>query len=262
VSVHLDALADEVFAAADAQARSVARVERLPFGEIWRSPGYPDLFFLNGINQLVAPGWTVENLERAIAEHLSGIRQLRVTSRDRETVARLGPRLLQAGYRAECLLAMVQVAPGERAEKGDLEIRPVQSQDDWRAFEALIRQDTDEHGWSSSMTEQLLRLCRQQEGNESQVWLLGSFRGKAVARLGLYQHARTGYLHAIYTRPGERRRGAGSALTEAASRHAVAAGCERVTLDCTRDSFLPAFYHELGFRAVGEIWIWTRPTGP
>ena len=36
-------------------------------------------------------------------------------------------------------------------------------------------------------------------------------------------------------------------------------GCERLTLQCTRDSFLPAYYERLGFRAVGEKQIWTRP---
>ena len=262
MSVNLDALADEVFDAAAAQARGAALVERLDFGEVRRSPDYPDLFFLNGINDLVAPGWTVEQLQSVILEHLPRARQLRVSSRDRDTIAQLGPRLEQAGYQAECRVAMVQVVPVEPAEKRLQEIRPVRSGEDWRAFEALIHRDTAEHSWSAAMTEQLVRLYRQEVNPGTQSWLLGFAGGDAVAHLGTFQHGAVAYLHALYTDPRWRRRGAGSALIVEASRLSRDGGCQRVTLQCTRDSFLPAFYHRLGFRAVGENWIWSRTGAP
>jgi hypothetical protein len=36
-------------------------------------------------------------------------------------------------------------------------------------------------------------------------------------------------------------------------------GCDRVTLQCTDDGYLPGYYARLGYRAVGERHIWTKP---
>ena len=101
MSVQLDALADEVFAAAAAHARAGARATRRPFGEVISNPEYPDLAFANVIQDLVAPDWTVEDLERAVEQELSTARRVRIRSRDARTVAALGPRLATAGYPGE-----------------------------------------------------------------------------------------------------------------------------------------------------------------
>jgi GNAT superfamily N-acetyltransferase len=257
VSVHLDALADDTFAAAAAQARTVCTVTRLPFGEVRRSDAYPDLVFLNGISDLCAPRWTVSDLEGAIARYLGGVAHVRVASRDPETIAGLGGRLAEADYESECRVAMVQVAPPAAPPTWNGAVRLVETPADWQAFEGLIREDTAEHDWSSVMTEQLIRLYRPGEEQPPR-WLLAHAAGEAVAYVGLYQHGTVGYLYALYTRPSARRRGTGSTLVYQAGRRARALGCERLTLQCTRDSFLPAYYEALGFRTVGEMWIWTR----
>lgn len=260
MSIQLDALADEVFAAASAQGLPACQVERLPFGEVRHSPTYPDLVFLNAIADLRAPNWSAVDLERTIADKFPAIAKVRVSSRDQETIARLGPRLIVAGYQAECRVAMVQVTEPAEPSSGHAAVRPMQSLADWERFERLIRGDAAENGWSKAATEQLVRLYHQ--GKEQvQSWLLASAAGDAVGYVGLYQHRRVGYLHALYTRPPSRRQGAGSALVNGASQLARARGCERLTLQCTRDSFLPGFYHRLGFRAVGEMWIWIKPAG-
>jgi GNAT superfamily N-acetyltransferase len=258
VSVQLEALADEVFAAASAQGLPVCQVERLPFGEVRRSPTYPDLVFLNGITDLLAPSWSVVDIEHTIAEKFPGIAKVRVSSRDPETIVRLGPGLIQAGYQAECRVAMVQVTEPAVPSSGHTAVRPLQGPADWQRFEELIRGDAAENGLSNAATEQLVRLYH--EGKEQvQSWLLASSAGDAVGYVGLYQHRQIGYLHALYTRPPARRQGAGSALVNEASQLARARGCERLTLQCLRDSFLPGFYHRLGFRTVGEMWIWIKP---
>ena len=258
MSVHLEALADEVFSAADAQARPAVRVERFPFGEVRRSPDYPDLFFLNGITQLRAPDWSAEDLERVLAEKLPGVASARVSSRDPQTIARLGPLLSEAGYQAECRVAMIEVAASEQPRPG-IVVRPLETADDWRAFEGLVRGDAAEHGWTQARSDQLVRLYLDGEKLAQQSWLLAFIDGQAVGYVGLYQHRTVGYLHALYTPGPARGRGVGSALVVGTSGSARALGCERLTLQCTRDSFLPGFYHRLGFRVVGEMWIWSRP---
>lgn len=262
MSVHLEALADEVFSAAAAQARGEGLTVRLPFGEVRRNPAYPDLFFLNGIADLRGPDWTLTDLEQVFEEHFPGIAHLRVSSRDPATIARLGPQLLGSGYEATCRAAMVQVTPSSEPRAGNFEVRPVETAEAWQAFEASIGEDTTEHGWTSAMTAQLIRLYRWQVENQPQSWLLAFDGPAAVGHVGLYQHATVGYLHAVYTRVAARRRGVGSALVTAAAEKARALGCERLTLQCDRDSFLPAYYETLGFRTVGEMWIWMKPATP
>ncbi|HEY0491882.1 MAG TPA: GNAT family N-acetyltransferase [Candidatus Dormibacteraeota bacterium] len=260
MSVQLDALADEVFAAAAAQASSVCVVDRRPFGEVRRSAGYPDLVFLKGITELRAENWSAADLERVIAENFGEIVNVRVCSRDRETIAHLGPRLIEASYQAECRVAMVQVAGPQRfGPVGN--VRLVETPADWDNFDRLIRAETAQHGWRVEISEQLTRLYRQGE-KDVQSWLLGCVEGQTAGYVGLYQHGRVGYLHALYTRPESRRHGLGSALIHEASELARTRGCERLTLQCARDSFLPNFYQRLGFRGVGEMWIWIKPADP
>ncbi len=262
MSVHLDALADEVFDAASALGRGDGVSTRLPFGEVRRNPAYPDLFFLNGISGLRAPDWTVTDVERAVAEHLPGIGLVRITSRDPGTIARLGPQFAEAGYEAECRVAMVQVALPEGARTSGVEIGPVETATDWRDFELSISNDSSEHQWTGAMTRQLVDLYRAQATNPWQSWLLARAAGEPLGHVGLYQHATVGYLHALFTRETARRRGVGSALVEEAGRRARAIGCERLTLQCTRDSFLPAYYRAFRFRTVGEMWIWMKRVEP
>jgi hypothetical protein len=118
VSVQLEALADQVFAAASAQARAGARTVRRPFGEaIWNAT-YPDLFFLNGIGDLVAPGWQVADFEAAVREFIPGVAAFRASSRDPRTIATLGDSLVAAGYRHEVRIAMVQAFNSRSPSRG------------------------------------------------------------------------------------------------------------------------------------------------
>ncbi|MDQ6709581.1 MAG: GNAT family N-acetyltransferase [Candidatus Dormibacteraeota bacterium] len=262
MSVHLDALADEVFDAASACGRGDGVSTRLPFGEVRRNLAYPDLFFLNGISGLRAPDWSLRDVEQAVAEHLPGIGLVRITSRDPDTIARLGPQFDEAGYQAECRVAMVQVAPPQDAGRRAVEISLVETATDWQDFELSISNDTSEHHWTGAMTRQLVDLYRTQGTNPSQSWLLARDEGEPLGHVGLYQHATVGYLHALFTRETARRRGVGAALVEETERRARAIGCERLTLQCTRDSFLPAYYRAFGFRTVGEMWIWMKRIEP
>jgi GNAT superfamily N-acetyltransferase len=260
VSVQLDALADQVFDAAAAQTRISGESIRLPYGEAIRSPQYPDLFFMNVVVDLVAPSWDVTELESALREALPGVRNLRATSRDPHTIRALGPRLAAAGFQADVRLAMLQVREPNPSRSPKLVVAEVEAPQHWRAFETLTRADAAEQGWSAAMTAQIIALYHWRAGNAPQRLFLAYDGGGAVANVGLFQHGTTAYLHALFTHPSVRRRGVGSALTIAMSEQARAMGCERLTLQCTKDSDLPAFYERLGFRTVGEQQIWWKTT--
>jgi len=220
---------------------------------------------LTGIEDLVAPNWDAADLERAMMEAIPWATTFRASSRDPATIVALNPRLTAAGYTSETRVAMVQVStphtPSPLAGEdrgGRYTVVPVQSEGEWHAFEALIDADTQEHGWTDRMGAQLIALYRWRAANTPHHFSLADDGTRTVGHVGLFQHGPSGYLHGLYTHPSARRRGAGAALTLAMGAEARALGCERLTLQCTRDSSLPAYYSSLGFRAVGEKQIWTR----
>jgi N-acetylglutamate synthase-like GNAT family acetyltransferase len=213
----------------------------------------------------VAPNWEAADLERVVREAIPQATTFRASSRDPETIAALNRRLITAGYSSETRVAMVQVStpsipsPSGGGQGGGFKISPVGSEEAWAAFEGLINADTQEHGWTGPMRAQLVALYRWRVANTPHYFYLADDGARAVGHVGLFQQRSSAYLHGLYTHPSERRRGAGAALTLAMSAEARALGCERVTLQCTSDSSLPAYYERFGFRAVGEKQIWTRP---
>jgi GNAT superfamily N-acetyltransferase len=217
---------------------------------------------LNGIEDLVAPNWDVADLERVVREAIPRPTTFRASSRDPATILALNPRLLAAGYTSEVRVAMVQVSVPSNpsgGEPGGFKILPVAGEASWAAFEGLIHADTHEHGWTDAMRAQLIALYRWRAANTPHHFYLADDGALTVGHVGLFQQGASAYLHGLYTLPSARRRGVGAALTLAMSAQTRALGAERLTLQCTRDSPLPAYYQRLGFRAVGEKQIWTRP---
>ena len=199
-------------------------------------------------------------------ETLPGATTFRASSRDPATIAGLNPRLIAAGYSSETRVAMVQVSvpstpsrAGGGGQAGDFKILPVAGEEAWTAFEELIHADTEEHGWTDAMRRQLIALYRWRAANTPHHFYLADDGTHPVGHVGLFQHGTSAYLHGLYTHPSARRRGVGAALTLAMSQEAGILVCERLTLQCTRDSWLPAYYQRLGFRTVGEKQIWSRP---
>ena len=263
VSVQLEALADEVFDAAAAQGRLGAESRRRPFGEVIWNRAYPDLFFVNGIIDLVAAQWDVDDAERALRDELPGARYFRVSSRDPMTISRLGPLLQARGYEHERRVGMIAASPTpshvrEGAATG-YPLALVNDQKTWSAFEQSVKIDSMEHGWTSTVIEQMIGLYRWRAQQTPHRYYLALDGNKPVGHVGLFQHRATGYLHGVYVHPASRRRGLGSALTAAMHEASGAIGCERLTLQCIDDGYLPGYYQRLGFRAVGEQHIWTRP---
>lgn len=263
MSIQLEALADEVFDAAAAQARLGSQSTRHPFGEVLRNPEYPDLFFLNGIARLVAPSWSIDDVNEMVDELLLGLKQVRIDSRDPATVANLRG-LTEAGYRHDVRVAMVHVGQvelspvaGGGSGKGFSAVE-VADAVSWADFEESLRTDAREHEWTAAMAAQYVRLCRWRVENTPHRYYLLYEGDRRLSHAGLFQHGRTIYLHGVYTRPDARRGGAGSALTQAMVGEASRLGGDRLVLQCSDDGHLPAFYARLGYRPVGEQHIWSK----
>jgi N-acetylglutamate synthase-like GNAT family acetyltransferase len=171
-------------------------------------------------------------------------------------VAALAAGFAEEGHRSQTRVAMVQVfisSPGHGGgSRWGLSLVPVQDEKGWSAFEGLIRAAGAVQSRTDDMAADLIALYRWRAANSPHRFYLACDGDRAVAHVGLFQHRSNGYLHALFTRPDCRRRGAGSFLTLAMDSEARAVGCERVALDCARDSRLPAYFARLGFRAVGE----------
>ena len=262
MSIQLEVLADEVFDAAAAQARLGSQSTRHPFGEVIRHPEYPDLFFMNGIARLVAPSWSIDDVNSAVDELLSGVQQVRIDSRDPATIANLR-NLPAAGYRHEVRVAMIQVSDsaspaGAGANGAPFVLSAVEDGATWADFEESLRTDARENEWSQAMTDQYLRLCRWRAENTPHHYYLLYDGDRRLSHAGLFQHGRTVYLHGVYTRPDARRKGAGSALTQALAAEAHRLGGDRLVLQTDEDGHLPAFYARLGYRPVGQQHSWTK----
>lgn len=259
MSVQLEALADEVFSAGTAHARAGSHSVRRPFGEVICNPAYPDLAFVNLVEDLVAPDWTGAHLEQAVREDLRSARAVRITSRHPATITALDRPLRAAGYAQEMRVGMLQVDDRPVSLGTGLAIRKVDDPPAWAAFDELNRIDTAEAGECEAIAQQLIDLCHWRAANTPHHYFLAYQADRALAYVGLFQDGTTAYLHSLYTHPAHRKIGAGSALTRAVSRQAYAMGCQRVVLRCRRDGGLPAFYARLGFRVVGEQQVWTTP---
>lgn len=257
MSVNIDALADEVFKAATAQARPGARCERRPYGEIITNPAYPAVFFLHGVYDLRAPDWDARQLERVIDDAIPYAPTYRARSRDPLTRELVGPRLQAAGYQVMHLALMAQLFPPSPAADELFRLERVSDARSWRDFEGLAR--TDWADAEAKTVEEVIAFYHWSVDNAPQRFYLAYDHDRAIAHAGLHQHGFTGYFHALFTVPEARRRGAGSMLTNRLSAEAHAAGCDRLVLHCDRDSALPSYYERLGFRTVGEESVWSRP---
>jgi GNAT superfamily N-acetyltransferase len=206
----------------------------------------------------------VDDLEKVLLEVMPSVRAYRAYSRDPKTVATLGRSLLAAGYRQEVRLAMVHAFTETRpsapvaGQAGAVIIEVVQDRASWAAFDDSIRTDGAEHQWTSSMIEQMIALHHWRAANSPTRFYLAYELERSLGHVGLFQHGATAYLHGLYTRPDARRRGVGAALTLRMGPESTAIGCDRLTLQCTDDGYLPHYYARLGFRPVGEQHIWTK----
>jgi N-acetylglutamate synthase-like GNAT family acetyltransferase len=163
-------------------------------------------------------------------------------------------------FGSEIQVAMVQAftenpSPDGGGKGGGFTILPVRDAEGWAAFERLIHATGAEQG----RTHEMITLFRWRAANTPGRFYLAYHGDRAVAHVGLFQHRSSGYLHALFTHPEYRQRGAGSFLTLAMGSAAHGMGCERVVLQCPRESGLPAYFKRLGFRSVGERQIWTKP---
>ncbi len=257
MSVNVEALADEVFAAATALARAGARSERRPYGEIITNPNYPLVFFLHAIYELKARDWDAQRLEQVLDQSIPYATSYRALSRDPATRAALGPRLEAAGYQARHDALMAQLFEPVVTADPSVQLESVTSTKTWAAFEGLVRTD-----WATAtdrVVDQVLAFYRWSTENAPQHFFLAYEADRAIAHAGLHQHGFTGYVHALFTLPDSRRQGAGSSLMLHVAEQARAMGCERVVLHCDRGSWLPAHYERLGFRTVGEETVWSKP---
>jgi GNAT superfamily N-acetyltransferase len=255
VSIQVEALADEVFAAAAAHARAGAHARRRPFGEVVSMPGYSDLGMVNLIRDLVAPDWTPDDLARVMNAELPGAHRVEITSRDARTIAALGPQLVAAGYQSDTGIAMLQVIPVEPPQ-ARITVSMVEGVAGWAGFDALNRTEAEERDWSQATAGQLLQLCRWRARHTRHTYYVASMGDRPVAYVGLFQQAITAYLHSLFTAPAERRQGIGSAITLAVSARAHEMGSERIALECAPP--LAAYYAKLGFRGVGAEERWRR----
>jgi len=164
VSLAVEAFADEVYATHAALSRAGGTSTRYPFGEVVVNAAFPHIQMVNCILDLQAPDWSVARLEESFAAALPLSRHVLLSTRDHQTYEELGPRLVQAGYRPEHQLIMVQLAKPTVAPNPGVELVRVESDSVWEDFNRLVRLGCAEaaSSWPPAAVEQLLALKRWQ----------------------------------------------------------------------------------------------------
>jgi GNAT superfamily N-acetyltransferase len=87
----------------------------------------------------------------------------------------------------------------------------------------------------------------------------GLLDGEHVCEVVLYQDGRTGQPEQVQTLSAARGRGIAGAAVARATLDAVEAGCDLVFLVCNAATGPYPLYAELGYRAAGRYWAFTRP---
>jgi GNAT superfamily N-acetyltransferase len=164
--------------------------------------------------------------------------------------------MLEAGYEREHRLAMFQVEAPGREPKAEPHLQLLDDEADWKLHDRLTREDWNR--WPSETGEQVARLFRYWAATIPDRFYIAYLGSQPVGRVGLLQHRTMGYIHGLITLPAWRRRGLGTAILRLAEVEARAAGCDRISLLCDADSWLPVFYGRLGYVPVGEEHAWMK----
>jgi GNAT superfamily N-acetyltransferase len=258
-SLHVQALAEEVFETEVALSRAGGHTRRYSFGEVVSNAAYPHIYLANAILGFQATDWPAERLGAFFEEAIPHSPQRKLATTNATVRAGIEPTLLADGYRSEHKLAMVQVAAPEGSAPPAIAMERVVPPG-WTHYDALVRESTAESStpWLPAAVDEWIALKHWQAENLPLEWYVASEASEPVGRIGLFQHGFTARLQNVFVRHYARHRGVATAMLLAMTTRARQLGCQRLTLMCGLGSTLPEFYRRFGFRPVGEWYAWTR----
>jgi ribosomal protein S18 acetylase RimI-like enzyme len=172
-------------------------------------------------------------------------------------------RLAFADFEERFVAIQMALAGPIRVAPRPLDLRPVESDDDWRRLAALVRLNHVEGHVSGGIvlppefTADMVAVYRA-KAPQCRFHLVHvdeeaiAYGASAPAPNGL------GMIEDVFTRPEHRRRGVASAMLAAFAAELTARGCDRVFLGALANEQAKGLYARLGFRPVGLVRTWVK----
>lgn len=165
------------------------------------------------------------------------------------------------GYAPKPTLQMLLPGPLAGPAPAPIDLRPAESEEDWRAFRTLLRQDHEEDcarrgrpPYDDAVTDEMVAVKRRKPG--LRFWLArvdGEDAGFFSAWAGVEG---VGIVEDLFTLPRFRRRGVARALIHRAVEDARAGGAREVLIGADPADTPKELYARLGFHPVCVTWSW------
>jgi GNAT superfamily N-acetyltransferase len=232
-----------------------------PFGRVVREPRAPRIYDANHLQAVTAatPEAVRATLELADKE-LSGLGHRHVVV-EPATPPAFVARLALEGYAGKPTLQMLLGGPLVGLAPPEVDLRPAESEADWRSFRALLREDHLEDcarqgrpAYDEGVTDEMVATKRVKEG--LRFWL-ARLDGRDVAFFSSWPgEGGVGMVEDLFTLPRFRRRGIARALLHHAVADARARGAREVLIGADPTDTPKRIYARLGFRPVCLTWSW------
>ena len=157
------------------------------------------------------------------------------------------------GFEPRRFLAMVRLGVSTCIRNPDLEVRGVDTPEEWEVFEAILSELYAEYGDAEETARQTIERHRARLSKLRERVYMGLFGGEGAGIATLVPRSRLAYVAEVGTRPKFRRRGVARTLVEEVSNLGQQMAIPYVGLMTSWDNEAArTLYTSLGYQAVGE----------
>ena len=231
-------------------------VVRRPWGAILVAADYPAVHDANlaWVERLPKSGLPQVLLEHDEAMRAQGISFRRITFADPKAAFKVQKPLAGMGFQPTRDLAMVRLGTSTCIRNPDLEVREVDTPEEWEVFDAVLAELHAERGYSEEVSQALIdRFHERAPGLKERVYM-GLFGGEGAGVATLVPREKLAFLGEVGTRPSFRRKGVARTLVEEVSNLGQQLGFPYVGLVTEwGNEAARTLYGSLGYQPVGEI---------
>ena len=248
-------LLSEVVQASFATLSAMSRVQKRPWGFLAVAPDYPAVHDANmaWVDRVPKSGIGQVILELDNATRSQGISFRHIEFSDPEAAHQVQDSLTDMGFTPSRMLAMVRLGISTCIRNPDLEVREVDTPEEWEVFEAILSELAAEFGDPEEVARETIERHRARLTKLREKVYMGLFRGEGAGIATLVPRARLAYVAEVGTRPKFRRRGVARTLVEEVSNLGQQMGIPYVGLMTSwENEAARTLYTSLGYQAVGE----------
>lgn len=235
---------------------SVSEVIRRPWGAILVAADYPAVHDANlaWVDKLPKSGLPQVLLEYDEAMRAQGISFRRLVFADAKAAFKTQKQLADMGFQPTRDLGMVRLGVSTCIRNPDLEVREVDTPEEWEVFDAVLAELHAERRYTEEVSQALTdRFHERAPGLKERVYM-GLFGGEGAGVATLVPREKFAFLGEVGTRPKFRRKGVARTLVEEVSNLSQQLGFPYVGLMTEWDNEAArTLYGSLGYQPVGEI---------